>query len=154
MARGVCSRDHAAGFFISALPCDAERVNTTWARSRVNLRMTAARGHLADDAGVGGVAFSPDGRRAISCGVGDKKVRLWDVETGQELACFAGHRDAVMNVAFSPDGRYAVSGGGGRVPCLSQHCAVARSGWTRYDRITDIMDMIMGWRLGQGPCPV
>jgi WD40 repeat protein len=71
-------------------------------------------GHPSPDAGVGGVAFSPDGRRAVSGGGGDKTLRLWDVETGKQLACFAGHDDAIWGVAFSPDGRYALSGSGGR----------------------------------------
>jgi WD40 repeat protein len=54
------------------------------------------------------VAFSSDGRRAIS-GSGDKTVRLWDVATGKELHCFTGHTDTVWGVAFSPDDRYALS---------------------------------------------
>lgn len=69
------------------------------------------------------VAFSPDGRRALSCsgtdyyddklrqelGGTDNTVRLWDVETGQELARLEGHQRNVNCVAFLPDGR-AVSG--------------------------------------------
>ena len=38
-------------------------------------------------------------------------MRLWDVETGQELRRFDGHTEAVWGVAFSPDGRRAVSAG-------------------------------------------
>ena len=55
------------------------------------------------------VAFSPDGRRALSCGQ-DKTIRLWEVASGKELHCFADHTDRVGCVAFSPDGRYALSG--------------------------------------------
>jgi WD40 repeat protein len=55
------------------------------------------------------VAFSPDGRRALS-GSQDRNVRLWDVETGKELRCFTGHTQEVWSVAFSPDGRRALSG--------------------------------------------
>jgi RNA polymerase sigma factor (sigma-70 family) len=58
---------------------------------------------------VGGVVFSPDGRRALS-GSEDKTVRLWDVETGDELRRFEGHTDRVFSVACSPDGRHALSG--------------------------------------------
>ena len=58
---------------------------------------------------VTGVAFSPDGRRAVS-GSWDRTVRLWDVKTGKELHKFEGHTDEVNGVAFSPDGKRALSG--------------------------------------------
>ena len=41
---------------------------------------------------VGGVAFSPNGKRALSCS-GDKTVRLWDLETGKELLRLEGHTE-------------------------------------------------------------
>jgi RNA polymerase sigma factor (sigma-70 family) len=59
--------------------------------------------------GIHGVAFCPDGRRALSAG--NKSVRLWDLTTGQELHHFDGHEGAVVCVAVSPDGQYALSGG-------------------------------------------
>lgn len=64
-------------------------------------------------------AFSPDGRAALF-GRGfslreafDRSpyLRLADVATGDEIAAFAGHGEAVNAVAFSPDGRRALSGG-------------------------------------------
>jgi serine/threonine protein kinase len=55
------------------------------------------------------VAFSPDGRRAVSCGE-DKTVRLWDVETGKELHRLEGHAGRASCVCFTPDGRHVVSG--------------------------------------------
>ncbi|MCP4349806.1 MAG: hypothetical protein GY795_30360 [Desulfobacterales bacterium] len=39
---------------------------------------------------VGLIDFSPDGTKAIS-GSEDKTLKLWDVETGQELQTFKGH---------------------------------------------------------------
>jgi WD40 repeat protein len=57
------------------------------------------------------VAFSPDGKTALSAGCQDRTVRLWDVESGKELKRFAGHRDDVFSVAFSPDGKQAYSAG-------------------------------------------
>jgi WD40 repeat protein len=83
------------------------------------------RAFTKHDGRVFGVAFSPDGRRALSCGAGkveggignlrivptDCTVRLWDLESGDELACFKGdHPQAVSAVAFSPGGRRALSG--------------------------------------------
>jgi len=55
------------------------------------------------------VAFSPDGRRVVS-GSYDQTVRVWDAQTGAELACLRGHTDNVASVALSPDGRRLVSG--------------------------------------------
>jgi WD40 repeat protein len=74
---------------------------------------------------VWAVAFAPDGRRAVSgggmrkdgagpgyvAGARDHDIRLWDVDTGQELKRFTGHREAVGALAFSPDGSRVLSGG-------------------------------------------
>src|SRR5262249_51857729 len=61
---------------------------------------------------VSSVAFSPDGRTALS-GSNDKTLKLWEVATGIELRTFTGHSASVTSVAFSPDGRTALSGSGG-----------------------------------------
>jgi WD40 repeat protein len=39
----------------------------------------------------------------------DDTVRLWDVESGEELCRFEGHQGKVAIVAFSPDGHTALS---------------------------------------------
>jgi WD40 repeat protein len=63
---------------------------------------------LQVDDGVGAVALSGDGRRAVS----DSSVlslKVWDVETGREVCILHGHAGRVEGVALSGDGRRAVS---------------------------------------------
>jgi WD40 repeat protein len=57
---------------------------------------------------VNACAFSPDGK-VIASGGKDKTVKLWDVNTGSEIATLLGHTDAVRCCQFSPDGRRIVS---------------------------------------------
>ena len=70
---------------------------------------------------VHSVAFCRNGKCVLSGSGGlfqngqwvhgmDQTVRLWDVETGQELKRLEGHTDWVDAVAFLPDGRRALSG--------------------------------------------
>ena len=60
--------------------------------------------------GVMSVAFSPDGRFAIS-GSRDKTIRIWDLNTGEEVRRCEGHRLGIWSVAISGDGRRIASGG-------------------------------------------
>jgi len=61
-------------------------------------------------ASVLSLAFSPDGRLALS-GCGDNFIRLWEVPSGKELRRFEGHTAPVYALAFSADGRQAISSG-------------------------------------------
>jgi WD40 repeat protein len=54
--------------------------------------------------GVFAVAFSPDGKYALSAN-DDRTIRLWNVDTGEEVRRFVGHDDKVNSVAFSPEGK-------------------------------------------------
>ncbi len=65
-------------------------------------------GHSDD---VNSVAFSPDGRHALT-GSRDNTLKLWETASGRLVRTFKGHTAMVRSVAFSPDGRYALSGSG------------------------------------------
>src|SRR5207249_1200637 len=67
------------------------------------------------------VRFSPDGRRALSGGMEDATVCLWNVESGAELHRLTGHTERIRSVAFSPDGRRAVSSGGAARQVKAKH---------------------------------
>ncbi len=60
--------------------------------------------------GVYNVAFSPDGKRLVSCGT-DGTIRIWDTASGRELKTLRGHEEDATAVAWSPDGKSLVSGG-------------------------------------------
>jgi WD40 repeat protein len=64
---------------------------------------------LGHKGGVTSVAFSPDGKFALS-GSWDKTLKLWDVASGKEIRTFYGHASDIFSVAFSPDGKFALSG--------------------------------------------
>ena len=58
---------------------------------------------------VGCVAVSPDGTW-LATGSGDRAVRIWDLETQNELMCLQGRDADVISIAFSPDGRTLAAG--------------------------------------------
>ncbi|MCI0685460.1 MAG: protein kinase, partial [Gemmataceae bacterium] len=58
---------------------------------------------------VSGLAFSPDGRLAVSASQ-DGLLILWELPSGREVCRLAGHNSAVLACAFSPDGGRLLSG--------------------------------------------
>jgi len=66
------------------------------------------------------VSYSPDSRHIVSGSASvhygtswnceDDTIRVWDAETGANLAVLRGHEGEVNSVTYSPDGRRIVSG--------------------------------------------
>jgi WD40 repeat protein len=57
-----------------------------------------------------GVAFSPDGKRLLTCGR-DKTAKVWDLTTKESVLTFPGHQNTVWGVVAKPDGKLAYSVG-------------------------------------------
>jgi RNA polymerase sigma factor (sigma-70 family) len=61
------------------------------------------RGHRY---GVAGLVFTPDGKHLISA---DQKIKIWEFESGKEIAELAGHRSYAKGLALTRDGKTLVS---------------------------------------------
>ena len=55
------------------------------------------------------LSWSSDDRRLASAGQ-DQAIRLWDAETGREIATLRGHTNWVEALGWSPDDRRLASG--------------------------------------------
>ncbi|MBD2460597.1 TIR domain-containing protein [Oscillatoria sp. FACHB-1407] len=56
-----------------------------------------------------GIRLSPDGK-TLAFGSYDNTIKLWNMETGQEIGTFEGHQAGVSVAHFSPDGKTLASG--------------------------------------------
>jgi WD40 repeat protein/tRNA A-37 threonylcarbamoyl transferase component Bud32 len=64
------------------------------------------KGHSSD---VNAIAFTPDGK-TIATASDDKTIKLWSLESKQEIRTLKGHSDWIWTIAISPDGKTLASG--------------------------------------------
>ncbi|MGL5870870.1 MAG: WD40 repeat domain-containing protein [Xenococcaceae cyanobacterium] len=57
---------------------------------------------------VSSVAIDPSDRFFVSCD--DNDIKLWEINTGEEIASLRGHSDRVRCLSLSLDGKFLVSG--------------------------------------------
>ncbi|NBD15042.1 MAG: FHA domain-containing protein [Cyanobacteria bacterium] len=67
--------------------------------------------HLPCSEEITALAFSPDGATLASAS-GDKTIKLWNLETGEETLSITAHKLAINALAFSPDGATLASASG------------------------------------------
>src|ERR1043166_3788520 len=68
-------------------------------------------GHEGAEANLRAIAFSSDGRLALTAGGADFAAVLWDVADGKQLRAFRGHPLFIHAAALSRDKRFALTGG-------------------------------------------
>jgi WD40 repeat protein len=95
---------------------DGKQVATTGASDRTARLWDVATGQMlstfAEHGGlVYDVAYAPDGK-SIATACADDKIRVFDIETGRNIATFDG---GANSVTFSRDGQQLASGGRGRI---------------------------------------
>ena len=87
--------------------CSADKTAQVWDLTA----QRSLRKMFADQSLLCSIALSPDERRLAA---GDelgqvKKLKVWDLATGQEVAVMSGHKEAIIGLAFWPDGNTIVS---------------------------------------------
>lgn len=68
----------------------------------------AVRDLLESTDSVFAVVFSPDSKLVAAAGA-DRAIRIWEVESGKEVALIEDHADWIFDLAFSPDGKRLAS---------------------------------------------
>ncbi len=74
-----------------------------------NLKIKNRRVFIERSNLVKAVAVTPNGKRVIYSS-SDKTLKVWNLETGEELFALTGHTDSVNAVALNSNGKWVISG--------------------------------------------
>ena len=88
---------------LTILPSNGVAQDYTQIRLPEGAKARLGKGSISD------IVYSPDGTRlAVAGSLG---IWIYDVQSGEEVDLFIGHRGGVPDVAFSPNGQMLASGG-------------------------------------------
>jgi WD40 repeat protein len=93
------------------LALDQQATSTSKAGAELAAAVSQSRWRLVlsgHELPVVSAAFSPDGSRIVTASA-DTTARLWDAQTGTEIAVLRGHASILPSAAFSPDGSRIVT---------------------------------------------
>ena len=93
-----------------ALSDDGPNGTAYWDLATGRLIRHLARTDNPEKPGLGGVAFLPDGKTAVT-GEGDGTLIQWDLATGSEIRRFGRHDDIRTRVEIRADGKIILTSG-------------------------------------------
>jgi WD40 repeat protein len=110
---------HDLGVSAVAISCDGKTLATAGRPGIVHLWDLATgkkRGELKGlHDGVGGLAFSADGKSLVVGGYWDFTLRIWDLASGKDMHPFNKERRGLEACALSADGKIVVAAGSDRI---------------------------------------
>ncbi|NIP27575.1 MAG: protein kinase [Phycisphaerae bacterium] len=119
---------------------------------------------LPHEGGVDWLSWSPDGRH-IASATRDQQIRIWQVDSGQQIHSYRGHTGWIKCAAWSPDGsRIASAGGDGTVKIWATyklgggsglgHSDVMKIAWSPVEELlaTSGRGKIRMWDMDAGKC--
>ncbi len=92
------------------LPTKSNRTDKT----KFSEKTFSPEGH---EGSVNDVSITPNEKYVVS-GSDDCTVRIWDIETGENIKILRGHKDHITSVAVLPNGKRVVSGSKDRTLCI------------------------------------
>lgn len=92
------------------LPTKSDRSDKT----KLSEKTFAPEGHKGS---VNDVSITPNEKYVVS-GSDDCTVRIWNIETGENIKIMRGHKDHITSVAVMPNGKHIVSGSKDRTVCI------------------------------------